>query len=228
MPEQKGRRPHPAYYKPYDLRWIKTARLFRVKSDDAGGWVALLLDRAKTPIAQAELVENRWHLQFRHINRKLCHYSFETRRRAAILNLGAAGRRACEMGWVRVLIHEIDAILSQRPLEAQTHKPGVVSVGAATALLSVETLALEFSAEPSAVSKWLSELGCPPTKAPNGHYYVSLWVLELCLMMRCLNLDPLSAAMQLAKAQSVYKAARKAAALDRLRSLTLDLARCSI
>lgn len=212
---------------------LRGPRLYRVYSDSSGAIYARLRDTATTIVADARSLPPHsstapnptpsWLIRYRLRNGKFAPYSTEPDRRRAIVQLKHAAIRALDDGWYHVLLSEMDVLLNRAHLGSTISKPSIIPIGSSTALIAVAQLATIFGADRSSTAQFLESIKCPVVQAPNGLDYFSLWMFEICLISKLLKVDFSEAAELLVQAQTVYKLARKEAALNRLQGLAADL-----
>ncbi len=143
----------------------------------------------------------------------------------------AAERALYEGGWLyaihldtKLLPPDCVWLRKERTRHRAKQTPDVIPVGAGTSLISIEGISSVFYCSHRTALRWIQSLEVPTIQAPGGKSYVSLWVLELgILKFLWPEMTWHELASQLKNAQSVYGAARRNAALQRLRSLAKSI-----
>ncbi len=203
-------------------------RLYRIVGVD-GRWKARLKDLTGSVIALAwqkkrGSQEGAWAIEWVTLGGARKSYSVEMSQRAAVFQLGEAAEYALSHGWLARLAEELGDVFAQTQREKTLDAPPLVPVGATTAMVSIPRFAAIFRGSTEVgVLESLSDLGVGVYTAPNGIGYFSLWVFELCLLIKTLNVSPMEAAKLLKVGQTVYKAAESRGAERRLLALAKKL-----
>jgi hypothetical protein len=201
-------------------------------------WRAELTDDSRTVIAWTEFKEDEateqgtWLVYWKDIRNR--HYLWDVAwlgRSAREYLTNAASRALREGGWSRQMAAKIVMHPHDHPfIKGSKHPQGdwyhndVIPVGAATNMIQVTAFAKVFFCSPAKITKFLKRIGVPLIKMPNNRNHFSLLILELALLKESGVANTWQEAMAILKdAQTVYKAAAKSKALDRLRRLASDL-----